>query len=548
MEKYALAKILPIVLVILFALIAGWNLFHPGLPPTHDGEYHVIRFYEFDKELRGGNLYPRWAPDLNKGYGVPLFNYVYPLPNYVASFFHFFGISFIDAFKLNLFFALLFAAVFMYLWAKLHWGVWGGVVAASFYTFAPYHLLDIYIRGSVGEVWALAFFPAFLWALTRLIKDKRMIFLPISSMFFSLVIFSHNILALMFFPFAISYCVILIGKTQEEKLYALRTTLYAIFLGVGISSIFWLPAILERQYVGGLEIFDYKGHFVEVYQLIFPSWGSGFSGDPTTEGLSFQIGIANLAVLAIVVGLTSMSRNYRKIGIVNFAAMWVMLSVFFMLPISLPLWERLPFIQYFQFPWRFLSVTILGCSFLAGSIVYYNRLRINAQAHVMRAHYKNKKYEILIVVFLLLSVVFGLGYTKPAYYHMRGDEYYVTRSNFIDGTNSPGNAFNTIWFNEMLPKTASFSSEIDQRVTIHKTYFPGWQVFVDGSKVETKVNKDGLIFIKKPREGSIIEIKFMDTTVRNIAKSITLASFVVFCLLIIRGLFVRMGIFYEDRN
>ena len=83
------------ILFLLFIIfLAVKPLIHSGFPPTHDGEYHVIRFYEFDKALRDGDLYPRWAMDLNNGYGVPLFNYVYPFPNYSASFFHFFGASF----------------------------------------------------------------------------------------------------------------------------------------------------------------------------------------------------------------------------------------------------------------------------------------------------------------------------------------------------------------------------------------------------------------------------------------------------------------------
>src|SRR5258706_12252282 len=94
-----------IITVVLAACFAVFPLLHAGLLPTHDGEYHIIRFYEFDKTLRDGNLYPLWAADLNFKYGVPLFGYVYPLPNYVASFFHFFGTSFIDAFKFNMLFA-----------------------------------------------------------------------------------------------------------------------------------------------------------------------------------------------------------------------------------------------------------------------------------------------------------------------------------------------------------------------------------------------------------------------------------------------------------
>ncbi|HYK09059.1 MAG TPA: hypothetical protein VEW42_06190, partial [Candidatus Eisenbacteria bacterium] len=101
-----------IFLAIAMALLATWPLFHAGLMPTHDGEYHLIRFYEFDKILREGILYPRWAPDLLYGYGIPLFTYIYPLPNYVASFLHLFGASFLDSVKLNMAAATFSGAIF----------------------------------------------------------------------------------------------------------------------------------------------------------------------------------------------------------------------------------------------------------------------------------------------------------------------------------------------------------------------------------------------------------------------------------------------------
>lgn len=151
-------------LVILFGLISAYSLFHSGLPPTHDGEYHVVRFYEFYRTLSNGNFYPRWAPDLNFGYGTPLFNYVYPFPNYISAIVHFTGVSFIDSFKLNLLFATLIGAVFMYLWVKNYFGEISGLVSSIFYSFSPYRLVDTYVRGSVGEVWAMAFFPALMWA------------------------------------------------------------------------------------------------------------------------------------------------------------------------------------------------------------------------------------------------------------------------------------------------------------------------------------------------------------------------------------------------
>lgn len=513
---------IPLFIVIIFSILAGFALLSPGLPPTHDGEYHVIRFYEFYKVLQNGEWYPRWAPDLNKGYGIPLFNYVYPLPNYVASFFHFLGVSFIDAFKLNMFLAVILGAVFMYLWAREFWGNWGGIVSSVFYTYSPYHFLDIYIRGSVGEVWALALFPAFLWSITKLIKGQQTLFLLISSIFLSLIIFSHNILALMFFPFAVAYIVLLLYQYKKIQLYAIAHTLLTIVFALGLSAIFWLPAIFERNFVRGLEVFDYRQHFVEVYQLIFPSWGSGFSADPTTQGMSLQIGIANLIVLVITIPLTIKKRI--KINVLML--IFVFLGVFLMLKISQPIWKEIPFIQYFQFPWRLLSLVVLCISFLAGSVVYF------------------RQSKIIFLVLLILPVILGLGYAKPSYYHLRDDNYYISRSNFIDGTNSIGNVFNTIWFNENLEKS-SVKIQIEQKenyqiIKVNTAYFPGWQGFIDGSKVATGVGKDGLIEFNGPEGDHKIEVKFLDTPIRNQAKIILLLSLIILFLLFVKSLRVKI--------
>src|SRR5438132_654086 len=109
-----------IVLILSFPVVSP--LLHSGLIPTHDGEYHVVRFYEFQKAISEGVFFPRWASDLNFGYGVPLFNYVYPFPNYVGFLLVLFTRSFIDSFKLELLFSTLIGSMFFYLWTKKYWG------------------------------------------------------------------------------------------------------------------------------------------------------------------------------------------------------------------------------------------------------------------------------------------------------------------------------------------------------------------------------------------------------------------------------------------
>lgn len=535
-------NIFSLILVCVFAFVAGFSLLHKGLPPTHDGEYHIVRFYQFDKALMEGNLYPRWASDFNKGFGIPLFNYVYPLPNYIASFFHLFGTSFIDAFKFQMFLSLVISAVFFYLWSREFWGNLGGAVSSIFYTFSPYHFVDIYIRGSVGEVWALAFAPALLWSLTKFINYKQQSFFFLSIASFALIIFSHNILALMFIPFVFIYAGFLIISRKRKK-YLMFNTLCIVLLGLGLSAIFWLPALIEEKYTLGLKIFDFSSHFPQLYQLLIPSWGSGFSGANVQNQMSFQIGIANLLAVFISFSVVILTRHRRdknlKIAILFLISF--LLVFFLMTRQALFIWKNIPFMNYFQFPWRFLSLEIIIASFLAGSIVYF------------------WKSKLLTMLLILLVFLLGIGYAKPAYYLDRNDEFYMNNPTFIDGTNSATNAFNTTWMNFKIAKQKekivfiSGKGKVEQKVKrsnlyvfkadiennseilVNTAFFPGWTVKIDGEKANIARTRDGLFSFKISQGSHEIKIAFEDTNIRKVANIIFFLGLFAFGVLFARS-------------
>ncbi|MEK7572813.1 MAG: 6-pyruvoyl-tetrahydropterin synthase-related protein [Patescibacteria group bacterium] len=537
MFKTKISKYSGILFSLLGGLIASLSLFTRGIPPTHDGEYHVLRFQQFYKVLSDGNVYPRWAPDFNNGFGIPLFNYVYPLPNYVAAFFHFLGLSFIDAFKLNMILATLIGSVFFYLWTKSYWGKLGGLISSIFYTFSPYHLLDIYVRGSVGEVWGLAFFPALLWSYLNFYKSKKYIFFIFSCIFFALTLFSHNILGVIFFIFFIFYAIILASPFKSLKRDLIPLALI-ILLGFGISSPFWLPALAEVKYVVGLQLFDVTSNFPDIYQLIIPSWGYGLSPSDFTNPMSVQIGIANILAFfaSIVILFFSKAKKILTFFIVSFT-----LVFFLMTSWSSFVWEIVPLFSYFQFPWRFLSLEILIASFLAGSIVSIIR----------------KKRIKVITATLLIFITMGLSinYARGATYYQRDDKYYLTRSNFTDGTNSPGDSFNTIWLSnipdranhkfefikgsgrikEDLVKSNYYKLQVESTqnnntLLINTAFFPGWKASISGKEVIIK-NQSGRMSIDLPRGLHEVIIFFSDTPIKGISSLLFFLSIIILILL-----------------
>ncbi len=523
-------------IVLFITLISIISLFSLGLPPTHDGEYHVVRFQQFYKVLESGILYPRWAPDFNNGFGIPIFNYVYPLPNYLASFFHFLGFSFIDSFKLNMILASFIGAIFFYLWSRIFWKELGAVVSSILYTFSPYHFVDIYVRGSVGEVWSLALFPGLLWSFTQFSINKKPVFFLVSSVLLCLLILSHNILALLFFIFFISYC-ILLSIPQKDKIEYFKNLIMIVVIGLGLSSPFWLPALFETKYVVGLQIFDLKQHFPEIYQLIIPSWDYGFSGKDIQNQMSFQIGIAN--ILAVLVSFMALVKNKKNRSLLKFFIVWFLATFFLVTTYSSWLWDNIPLFNYFQFPWRFLSLIILITSFLGGSIV-----------NVFSERWIKICFALLLVLF---SIFLSLGYAKAPFYHKRTDSHYLTRSNFTDGTNSPGNSFNTKWLgtipskrkdkfeflkgsgsigiDNISPQSYKLMINIkkDSQVIVNTAYFPGWMFLLDGKKKEVD-NYNGRILIKIPREVHKVELIFSDTSIRT-------ASYVYFFISVLSLVF-----------
>lgn len=548
-----LAGMTPLLTVIILSFVAGLPLLHKGLPPTHDGEYHVIRFYEFYRGLEEGVLYPRWAGDLNNTFGVPLFNYVYPLPNYVAAMFHSFGIGFIDSFKLNMFVATLVGAVFFYIWLKDYWRETGALVSSVFYTFSPYHFVDIYVRGSVGEVWALAFFPAFLWAITRLFATQKMSYVLLSGTLLACIIFSHNILALLFFLFVLSYIAYLLLIRKDSRKRLLIYAISVLFIGISLSAIFWLPALTETKYVTGLQIYDIDANFPEIYQLLIPSWGTGFSGGVLQDQMSFQIGLANLFVIFLsLMFLVRYKRKDKAFSVALVFLLWFVLSVFFMLRLSKTFWDVLPFFNYFQFPWRMLSITILSASILAGFTV------LQIRSVMVR--------KITVVLLLCFAVLSTISYTKPAYYHDRMDEHYISRPNFIHGTNSPGNSFNTIWFTQPLEKpkqrllivegtaditaisnkTQSLSAEIlakeRTKFVLNTAYFPGWTVFANQKEIPSSVTEDGRIGFTLDRGDYTVQVQLRDTIIRVISKVWTLTTLLI---IIVMGVKIK---FFDGRT
>jgi len=513
MKKY----ILVITLLSIFPLV---NLFHSGLPITHDGQDHVARIANFYQSLSEGNIVPRWAGNLNWGYGHPILMFLYPLPSYIGAFFHLVGFSFVDSTKLVFAVAYVASVLTMYLWAGSVWGKLPGFVAAVLYGFAPYRFVDLYVRGAIGEHVAFVFLPVVLWGIYA---NK-----PVAiAVFTAALILSHNALSIMFLPIIFLYAVY---QSRDWKTFIQHT----FFIGTGfvLSAFFWIPAFVEGKYTLReiVTTGQFTGRYVPLLSFMYSSWSYGGS-----DLLSKSLGWAQV----IVIGISCTQVNKKRVLITG-TLLILVISLFIMTSWSDPLWQRIHLLQNFQFPWRFLSVSVFASAVLGGIVTSFI-----------------KKKQIIFAAGISLLAVVGTVTMWHAREYRSYPETFFT--GVYHGTTDTGES-SPIWSVRFMEREANATISVINgeasikpiiRTTTKHTYrivtkskiiiventlyFPGWNVYVDGVSVPVEFQNPqyrGLMTFDVPEGEHGVELIFSDTKLRKASNAISLSSLVVFILVL----------------
>src|SRR5690349_20314979 len=158
------SRFAPYVLCALACALASANIWlGPGIIQTHaggDSPFLLQRVYELTVNLRSGVFPARWMPDAAFGLGYPFFNFYAALPYYLAALLNLLGLDLLSALKLTQTLGMLGAAATMWLYAGTLLPKPGAALAAVAYTLAPYHLVNIYVRGdSLQEFFAFVWYP-----------------------------------------------------------------------------------------------------------------------------------------------------------------------------------------------------------------------------------------------------------------------------------------------------------------------------------------------------------------------------------------------------
>lgn len=581
MDKLIKQKYFWPILTFLLSIPAILFLLRPNMYFNMHDDMQMIRQLELEKCIQDGQIPCRWTPDLGYGYGYPLFNFYPPMPYIVGQIFRSVGFSFVASIKTTAIVQILLSSLFMYILATSIFGPIGGFISTLFYTYAPYHALNIFVRGAMNEAWAGVFFPLIFYFSKKLVLDKKINNLFGLGLSFTGLLLSHNPMVLTFTPILFIWVLFWIFYKYQKPFWPfikkqINITIKLILSGllaISLAAFYTFPVLLETKLVKINTMFEgyyhFSVHFAGLYQLFISNfWGDGASVWGPNDDMSFMIGYLHWIIpltlfgyILVKIFLYKKNNKVKKIDYKYFLLIITILmgfaTVFMTHNKSTFIWLLLPLIQKIQFPWRFLNHTVFLFSFSAGGLIF------------IIEKYLPQKKNILAIVLGIAVMFLNIKYFTPK-----------TFGPITDAQKFSGKAWTnqvTSGIYDYLPKTASiaalgpakdFVDEIqpsdsfftvsngkkgtdwmmfdlhlsrDSKVTLAQLAFPEFQVTSNNNRIPVEIEPQlGRLVINLPPGDHQIMVKLNNTPVRTVSNYISLFSWIFLLLYFSKPLWLRL--------
>lgn len=339
------------ILVVLLAVFAIAPLAYPGFFEAHSGFLPVFSAGHLSNTPHGGRI-----AAIVRDEGKLPYLLVQPILHLSGS-----GVV---AIKWGYALAFLLGALGVYAWTRRWLGAKGGVLAAVIYTYLPWHLGTVYVRGAYAEAWLWAFWPFLLWALDHL-ADRQplgiLVAVAAGLPLFAATLWTQPGLALLSVPLLLAYAV----TVPRRRPWPVLPLVEALAL-----SMLLLWAIARRAPEARF-IFD--EHFLYPLQLVSAAW---------EQGLSFQLGLAAVGLGIVAVALqvgkkTFVGAHGHKVSQTAtenphdfwFWASALIVLILLTLPLSGFFWQASGFSALLTYPWQLLALAGLPLAFLGGAVI-----------------------------------------------------------------------------------------------------------------------------------------------------------------------------------
>ncbi len=546
-----------LLLVTIFILGRDLNPLKKEMFTFHD-QTQIGRALGFAQSLKAGHIPPRVDPNFSFHMGYPLYNYYAPTAYWITSIPILSGIYPVTAMKLSFMLSMVVACIGMFAWLRNRFNFWAAIMGALIYVSSPYIAAEIFIRGTISEMWFIALLPLSLYLLDTIDKKVTPLRFILATLIASFMLTSHNVLSLVGLLILLAYAWI----------RSSRKGLLIVVLALLLSSYFLIPALVEMGQTYAVQVASqtkYSDHFLCIWQLwTSHGWNYGGSAEGClNDGFSFKLGKINiiLAGFGLIYGayilLKKKKHAFEK---KEFLAMLLLTggSLFLTLYVSSFIWRIFEqVLKVFQFPWRLLVFGLFGAGYFSALGVFL---------------IKDKKYfvPLVLIVSVLVIVLNGKYFERKGisyfdYHEQYLSEYYqVNKLAFNIPEYLPRSANDRVW-NSMgtlanPPRFLSHYIEVrdkqsqavlqndpyhrivqtnskDFYVNIHAA--PYWHVYVnDAEQLDTELDPLGRPHIvlnnSEGASPTTIRIDYKQTILEKISNIISLVTLIVLLILAYR--------------
>lgn len=327
-------------------------------PVEHDTFFHLSRIENLSKAMKEGQFFPVIYPYENNGFGYPsslFYSDFFLIP---AAALHLAKVPLALCYRISVILASYISAVtMMALLRRIDGRTETAWLGAGAYLFSNYRITDIYVRGALGEIFALAALPAVVNAMYRILHEKDEEGWFTLALSLGSLALCHNLT----FALGVFLFILIFGLYLDHMD---RKILMSLFKGVGfaflISAFFTLP-MLEQLSSQPLVVNYYaessnlSAYSMDLWQYFANKTVFALGGNARAHDDSMLVNAGYFLQFAPLLYLFVSKEKKNRFVTFNLITGYLMI----LLPCSLVPWAYLNAFRILQFPWRLNTLGIL---------------------------------------------------------------------------------------------------------------------------------------------------------------------------------------------
>ncbi len=371
-------------MIIFITFLSSLPLCFKGLNTNgHDITFHIYRIEGIVHEITTAHFPAKIYSYWNEGYGYPTGIFYGDVLLYFPALLRMFGFSMNASFKIFVIAINLLTVLIAYISFRL---LFQSDIIASVLVFTyclnPYRLTDLYVRHSVGEYCAIAFFPLVALAFSKIISGSSGLKKSIGdgillAVAMTGIITSHILSSVMVFITLVLFFLIFIKKAIKPK--ALLTFASSVIMAFLLGAFFVVPFL--DYYINSTTYSTMtmqKGVMIQDQGLGLAELFTFFANDPNSY-VQLTPGIPLMATLFLAIYLWISNKASSEIKIFTLTSL-----LFLLLPLNIFPWDFLGKYRVFsiftqvQYPWRYLGIACLLLTLLLGIMMKRSEVELNS--------------------------------------------------------------------------------------------------------------------------------------------------------------------------